>query len=174
MADSDQIVTGARPQLTKREKRWLPVYLLAALAAASYLVLANGWGSVAPMAVVSVFSALRAARPPTVVTAEGISRPWRRLSFLPWSLVDHVVHPTYQPCVQLVTTAGRTVTLDDIQAPKASRVADLGQRPLKPEALPVPRPIEREQTQREIEGDVARRAARLTAEWRRMSRETKP
>lgn len=134
-----------------------------------FLIAERRWTSVVLMAALLVFVAVRRSRPPTTVNGVGISRPWRRASLLPWALIDHVLQPGHELSVRVVTTTGRTIRLDEIEAAMTTRVAEIGGRPVKAEVVPVPRPIERERTQREVEADVARRAARLAEERRGMS-----
>lgn len=169
--DAPGKVTG-RLSLTRREKWWLAVYPVVTIGFVLLLVKEHRWTSLVLWAVLLVFVVVRRARPPTTVDAEGIARPWRRQAFLPWSLVDHVLQPGYEQAVRIVTTTGRTIRLDGVDASRTDEVAEIGGRPLKAESAPVPKPIERERTQREIEADVARRAALLADERRRISGST--
>lgn len=113
-------------------------------------------------------------RPPTVIDAAGIRRPWRwRSRFIPWAQVDAIVSrpaataPGSAPRVSLVA-GGRPVVLDDIPADQAALVARIGDRPLRrppTPVIPVPPPRAKQRSDVDVEADVARRAAALDRGW---------
>lgn len=114
-------------------------------------------------------------RPPTVVDATGISRPWRwRRRRIAWSEVDAIVvpptglEPPTAPRVAL-RAGGRPVRLDDIAPEQAALVARIGDRPLRRPPVPgvaTTLPLrEKLRTDSDVEADVARRAAALDRRW---------
>jgi hypothetical protein len=163
------IIFGNRPVL-KRRHRWA-----IAVAGVGSLLLVTVWdarpnwtlaGIIAISLPVRVVNQLR---PPTVITAAGIDRPWCRRSFLTWDSIDHVVEQSYVSDVRVTTTEGKTLRLFGVDASLTADVAALSARPVRPHQIPTPRTVTKEPTQREMEADVARRAAALADERRRMS-----
>lgn len=169
MADPDRtlIISGRRATLTRRE---LLMMFGGATGLVVFAVIQRQWVYLTATVVIVVVNAFRAMRPTTVIDRDGIRRPWRRVSVLPWGQVDHVVQPLYVTYVQVVTTDGRTINLTDVDVSATADVGALGDKPVKTEAVNVPRPVTRERTQREIEADVTRRAAELAAEREQLAR----
>ncbi len=113
-------------------------------------------------------------RPPTVVSAQGISRPWRRISVVSWDDVASVagVAPGVYP-VRLNLTGGKSLPLDDIPAADSVAVAALGGRSVQPvkRSVAAPRYPERERSAMQIEADVTRQAGALAEQRRQMAAE---
>ena len=123
------------------------------------------------IAIFGVFQATTLFRPPTVVDASVIRRPWRRRSLVSWPEVASVAAP--EPGilgVRLTLTNGKTVRLRDIPAAESALVASIGGKELlapPPLRMPPPRATG-VRSDIEIADDVARRAKALSDEWRRM------
>lgn len=122
---------------------------------------------------VPVFQRLR---PPTVVSAEGITRPWRRMPVLSWDEVASVaaVAPGVYP-VRLNLTGGKSLPLDDIPANESAAVAALGAKPVQPVKrwVAAPRQPDRERNAMQIEADVTRQAEVLAEQRRQMAAESR-
>ena len=103
------------------------------------------------------FMLVRAYRPPTEVSAAGIRRPWTRIPRLGWAEVSAVVTP--QPgdsVVSVVCSEGRKLALPGLSATSASRVAEIGGKPMEPL-----RPAARPPTLIDADRDRELRLARL-------------
>lgn len=116
-------------------------------------------------------------RPPTVVSATGIRRPWRPRSVIGWSQVASVSLPVpgkFAPRLNL--RSGKSVVLDDIPGDQSSVIAEIGGKELlvpPPYKPPPPSlPSQRPRTDLEIEADVDRRARALAEERRRLAGES--
>ena len=136
-------VVGVRQRLFYR-RRWLVAVVSAACV--FLLVMPFVWHqehlllfAAYPLVTIVVHS-----RPVTVVTASGISRPWRARRRVDWSDVESVEAPAGMSKVtsetpsagrvRLHLTNGRQVTLDDISASEAPMIAGLGDKPMRPAA----------------------------------------
>ena len=115
-------------------------------------------------------------RPPTVVSAKGIIRPWRRISVLSWDQVAWVaaVAPGVYP-VRLNLTDGRSVPLEDIAVAESAAVAALGGKNVEPvkrlrAAMPHP---DRPRNAVQIQADVTRQAEVLAEQRRQMAAESR-
>ena len=119
---------------------------------------------------------LQRLRPPTVVSADGIIRPWRRRSVLSWDEVASVaaVAPGVYP-VRLNLTGGKSLPLDDIPAAESAAVAALGGKTLQPVKpwVAAPRHSARERNAAQIEADITRQAEVLAEQRRQMAAESR-
>ena len=110
-------------------------------------------------------------RPPTVVSAEGVRRPWRRIAFVDWTDVAAVGRPQLGVwAASLILVNGKRVVLDDIAADRSAAIAQIGQKELSAPTvvqLPAAASPYRVRTPMEIEADVTRQAAVLAQqrEW---------
>lgn len=114
-------------------------------------------------------------RRPTVVSAKGIVRPWRRTSTVSWNDVTTVAAatPGVYP-VRLNLVGGRTLSLDDIPAAESRAVAALGGKSVQPAkqlTAPVATHPDRERNAQQIEADVTRQAAVLAEQRQQMAAE---
>ena len=110
----------------------------------------------------------------TVVSADGITRPWRRISVLSWDDVASVaaVAPGVYP-VRLNLTGGKSLALEDIPAAESAAVAALGRKSVEPvrQLVAAARPPDRERNALQIEADVTRQAEVLAEQRRQMAAE---
>lgn len=122
---------------------------------------------------VPVFQRLR---PPTVVSANGIVRPWRRLTAVSWDDVASVAGaaPGVYP-VRLNLINGRSLPLEDIPAAESAAVAALGEKSVQPVKrwVATPHHSERERSATQIEADVTRQAQILAEQRRQMAAESR-
>lgn len=113
-------------------------------------------------------------RRPTVVSADGITRPWRRVSVLSWRDVASVAAaaPGVYP-VRLNLTGGKIVSLDDIPATESRAVAALGGKHVEParRLVATPRLPDRQRNALQIEADVTRQAEVLAEQRRQLAAE---
>ena len=110
-------------------------------------------------------------RPPTVVTKDGIRRPWRRIGVISWTEVAAVGRPQLGVwAASLVLLNGKSVVLEDIAADQSTAIAQIGQKKLSaPRAVQMPAAASPHhvRTPMEIEADVTRQATALAQqrEW---------
>ena len=110
-------------------------------------------------------------RPPTVVTKDGVRRPWRRIGVISWTEVATVGRPQLGVfAASLVLVNGKRVALDDIAADQSAAIAQIGKKKLSaPPAVQMPAAASpyRVRTPMEIEADVTRQATALAQqrEW---------
>ena len=159
-------IVGRRPPMTRKAIRF--TVLLALLLVVLFVVqVARGrWTGLLLPALWTVVLLVQRLRPPTVVNASGIRRPWRRRSRISWVEVETVAEPLpgHHP-VRLNLVGASPVSLDGIPAAQSAAVAALGEKQVTravPMRLPPPRPGHR--TDADIEADVARRARALAEE----------
>lgn len=115
-------------------------------------------------------------RPPTVVSTNGIVRPWRRISVVSWDDVASVAgaSPGVYPA-RLNLTNGKSMPLEDIPAAEAAAVAALGGKSVQPVTrwVATPHHSERERSAVQIEADVTRQAQMLAEQRRQMAAESR-
>lgn len=112
--------------------------------------------------------------PPTYITADAIHRPWRKFSRIRWAEVDHLVHPSLMPYLQVILLSGQRISLTDIPVDRASDVAALGHTIVTGEPVRIAPVSVREPTAQQREADVARRAALLAAERAELAKRARP
>ena len=160
-------MTGRRPEVSRAFRRWqLVVFVL--LVGWALWQWRRGEGTFTLLSLgFLIVSWVMTARPPTVVAAGGIRRPWRIRRTVTWAEVDAVAAPQLGvEQVRLLLTTGRTLTLDDIPAEHAAEVAALGGKELRrPVPLSLPRPAPREPTDAQRTADLDRRARALAEQW---------
>ena len=86
----DAMVVGHRPRITGRS---LISMVIVAVAYLIWAALTRHYFVLVAVAVVYLYQLGVAARPPAVVSVDGIRRPWRRRSSLAWTEIDSVAKP---------------------------------------------------------------------------------
>ncbi len=122
-------------------------------------------------AIVVAGAMVGAFRPPTIVSAGGIRRPWRLRGVIGWGQVASVMSPTNGlPGVRLQLTSGKVVVLADISSEQTDVVASIGNKAVRPmaPARTAPSTAHGEPTAMDVEADVVRRARALADERRRL------
>lgn len=184
MGELDPSITGRR--VAVRRRKWLLVlYLLLVIAVVVYAVRfgsrRHDWGFFVFYGCYGLANVATVLRPPTQVTAQGVGRPWRRTSFVPWSEVSSVVaaQPGMGP-MRLQLSTGQRVPLTDISGDLVAAVAALGGKDVVRADLPTvsaPPAPPRPRTDTEVLGDVTRQAqqlARQREELAALSRRLRP
>ena len=115
-------------------------------------------------------------RPATVVSSAGIRRPWTRRSWIDWGEVISVSAPEPgRPAVRVNLINGKSVALANIASDQAGMVAAIGGMELVSAAtvmLRPPFPPPRPPSDEALHADVQRRAADLSAGWKRLAEES--
>jgi hypothetical protein len=170
----ESTVVGRRQRTSPKALRILLVFVVLVIA---WAVISGRWFLLSIYAVLGLTQFLLYLRPPTVVSATGVQRPWRLRSVIGWGQVASVAAPMpgkFAPRLNLVS--GKSVALDDIPADQSALVAAIGHRELllpPPYQPPPPSlPSQRPRTDLEVEADVERRARALAEERRRLAGES--
>lgn len=160
-------VVGRRVRRARSD--WFLLMYLVAFG--GFQVWRSDWVFVGVLAALGMVTVLVRRRPPTVVDASGITRPWRwRCRFIAWAEVDALVVSSGLVQIVRVAVVGRRypVALDDIPADQAALVAGIGNRPVRRLPAPgmtAPPPREKVPTEVDRRVDVDRRAAALHRGW---------
>lgn len=172
MEETGQTAT-AEPVVGERQpmdKRAIAVALVVLGVATAWSVWRQQYAALAVLTFFAIRGALLGLKPASVVSPAGILRPWRTRSVIGWAEVHAVIAP--RPGVRttrLKLVNGKEVSVDDVPAARSADVAALGGKPIEtaaPPARPAPRPVV--PADRDATFDIDRRAAALSAEWRRM------
>lgn len=116
-------------------------------------------------------------RPPTVVSADGVRRPWRRPGRVSWTDVVAVVAP--QPGLsgmRLQLTSGKKMLLD-IPGDRTAAVAAIGGKevvlPARPVVRPAPPRAPGLRTDQHVLADVTRQAAALARQREELAEQSR-
>jgi hypothetical protein len=169
-AGESPIIGVRRPPMTRKTYRAVVLMGLAIVVLFVWDMMRGRWSGLIIAPVFAAPALLQALRPPTVIDAEGIRRPWRRPRMISWPEVASVLAPQLGlDWTRIRLTNGRTIDLTDVPPDRSAAVATLGgqsvvveQQARRPALPAAPR------TDREIEADVQRRAQALAAERQEM------
>ena len=174
-------IVGGRAAMSRRQVRFLVVALVVYAAFLAWTISRGHWSSTVTAGFFVVVATVRAVRKPTVVSPDGISRPWRRPGSVSWSEVDRIARPQPGiPGVQLWMKSGSTVTLDDVAADQTEAASRIAGIPIGYSTHPrvSPRsPSVRDDTAADVDRRaqaLADRGKLLDAEYRRIRGERPP
>lgn len=173
MPDVSETTLVGRPPT--RSRKTLIAFASVVLAALVWAVLTRRYFFLL-YSVMYGFQLLTGLRPATVVWSAGIRRPWTRRSWIDWNEVISVSAPQPgRPAVRVNLINGKSVALANIASDQAGIVAAIGGMELVSAATVVlkpPLPPPRPPSDEALHADVQRRAADLSAGWKRLAEES--
>lgn len=170
--DGPAAVVGQRVVVTDRVRA---LRILAVCALTSYWMWRGRYEWLLYPAVLVALQVRVVKQPPSVVSATGIIRPWRRRSYVDWNEVESVAPPDpgRRGCM-LNLANGKSLSLSDIPADQAVVIAALGGKEVRAPSLPSrPSAPNRPRSDIEIEADVRRQAQALALQRQQLAAESK-